>query len=285
MMTCRTVRKLLLLEATSVAAPIAFGQATNAPAKPLAFEVATIKPNKSGSDIPIIRPMLDGIRATDCTLQILIAYAYGPYQTGQKEISGGPKWAGSDRFDVVAKVSSSDAADLRKQDANQREHEFQLMLRALLADRFKLEVHKEPGEMPAYELVISKNGPKVKEGKSDDPTLPNGWLRMTNGNITAKGISMARLAGAVGAQIKQTVMDKTGLTGTYDFSLEWQPEENQNSTLPGSEGSQQAPLAPLSSSGPSIYTVLQEQLGLKLMPTKIQVNTVVIDHVERPSEN
>jgi uncharacterized protein (TIGR03435 family) len=161
------------------------------------------------------------------------------------------------------------------------------MLRALLADRFKLAIHKESREVPTYELVISKNGPKIKEGKPDDPTLPNGTLRVMSGKITGNAVSMARLASVIGMQLKHPVVDRTGLMGTYDFSLGWQPEEDPSQTLPGAEGSQQGSLPKLDSSGPSIFTALQEQLGLKLESTKDQVHVdiVVIDHIELPSEN
>ena len=272
----RGISLVLVLWATGFFTLHARGQAN-----PPQFEVASIRPSKPGNETTILRPTLDGIRATNCTLLNLAAFAYGPTepQLGNHGFTGAPKWADSDRYDLLAKVSDADAESLRKLGQDQRAQMLSLMLRTLLADRFQLAVHKESRELLSYDLVLAKSGIKAKQGKPDDPTLPNGALRMTNGSITGTGVSMARLADALVAPVKHPVTDATGLKEKYTFTLEWQPEEDPNSEASGS------PTAPRESSGPSIFTALQEQLGLKLESKRGHADVIVVDHAERPSEN
>jgi bla regulator protein BlaR1 len=217
---------------------------------------------------------------------MLAAFAYGPTepQLGDHGFGGAPKWANSDLYDLIAKVSDADAEGLRKLGPDQRAQMLSLMLRTLLTDRFRLAVHKESREVLSYDLVIAKGGVKLKEGKSDDPDLPNGALRITNGRITGAGISMARLAGALTGQVKHPVADGTGLKGTYDFSLNWQPEEEFGQ---GAVTENMQPALPPSNapSGPAIFTALQEQLGLRLQSKEGNANIIIVDHVARPSEN
>jgi uncharacterized protein (TIGR03435 family) len=280
-----------------VAGPFAFGlahaarvraqtHAEDAIAKAPQFEVASVRPNNSSSGVPIIRPMLYGIRAKYCTLRMLIEWAYRPGRFfGDNEISGAPKWTDSDRYDVEARIDDVEASNLRKLDRDQQEHILEQMLQELLAERFKLTVHRESIEQPIYELVISKNGPKLKGGKPDDPEFPNGMLRMTNGQITAKGVSMGRLLDVLGRQVQRPVLDKTGLAGTYDFSLEWQPDSGLVTIPSGTGEGQREPLPSTDSFKPSIFIALQEQLGLRLKSAKGTGQVLVIDHVERPSAN
>ncbi len=276
----------LVLLATSVLALNAQGQSISAQFQEQStarqFEVASIRPSKPGNQLAILRPTLDGIRATNCTLLMLAAYAYGPTepQLGDHGFAGAPRWADSDLFDLTAKVSDADVAILRKLNPDQRQQALSLMMRKLLTDRFQLAAHKESREVRAYDLVVSKAGPKLPEGKSDDPALPNGTLRMTTGEITGTGVSMARLATALTARIQHPVNDATGLNGTYNFALKWQPEEER---IP--EGNQSVPSSTDAASGPSIFTALQEQLGLRLVSRKGHADIIIIDHAARPSEN
>jgi uncharacterized protein (TIGR03435 family) len=271
------VRLLLVLWATGFLVLHAPGQAISPQ-----FEVASIRPSKPGNESAVLRPTLDGIRATNCTLLNFAAFAYGPVepQLGNHGFAGAPKWADSDRYDLLAKVSDTDAENLRKLGPDQRAQMLSLMFRTLLTVRFQLAVHKESRELLSYDLVLAKSGIKAKQAKSDDPELPNGALRMTNGSITGTGISMARLASALSAQVKHPVTDATGLKEKYTFTLEWQPEEDTNSDAAGA-----SPAASRESSGPSIFTALQEQLGLKLESKKGHADVIVVDRVERPSEN
>jgi uncharacterized protein (TIGR03435 family) len=309
-------RKLLLMAAVSVAfaAPSVFAQANasqsgTASSAPQAtaesraatttaafeYEVASIKPNKSGANMVRFMGTPDGFSATGITLQMLVGNAYGVQNF---QISGAPSWLGSERYDLDAKMDSDTAAALKKLDQEQGRLARSRMLQKLLADRCKLTVHKETKDMPVYALVVAKNGPKLQEAKPGD-TYPNGFkgpdgvghpgtMRMGRGQLTAQAISTDALVHLLSQQLGRTVVDKTGLTGKYDFTLQWTPDENQGGALRAPEGGGPSPAdgaAPPESSGPSIFTALQEQLGLKLESQKGAVETIVIDHVEKPSEN
>jgi uncharacterized protein (TIGR03435 family) len=192
-------------------------------------------------------------------------------------ILGAPDWAKSDKFDIAAKVDSSDVAELQKLSQYQRG----LMLQALLVDRFKMVIHAETRELPVFALVIAKNGPKLKEATPED----KGMMRLTRGMLVGQGIPITFLANMLMHQSElegRTVLDKTGLTGKYEVTLQWTPEDQ---TLPGPADGAQATAPPSDASGPSIYTALQEQLGLKLESTKGPVEFLVIDHIEQPSPN
>jgi uncharacterized protein (TIGR03435 family) len=146
------------------------------------------------------------------------------------------------------------------------------MLRNALVERFHLKTHDAVKDVPAYALIVAMHGPKLTPGQPDDPTLPNGALRMTKGQITATGISTTRLAQALERELGAPVVDKTGLTSRYTFSLEWKPD--------GQEDALSADAL-----GPSIFTAVTEQLGLKLLPMKQPVRVLVVDHIEHPSSN
>jgi uncharacterized protein (TIGR03435 family) len=170
------------------------------------------------------------------------------------------------------------------------------MLQALLADRFKLSIHRETKELPVYALVAAKNGPKLQEAKAD-ATYPNGikgpdgvarggMMRIGGGEVTGQGLPIANLTRMLSQQLGRTVIDKTGLTGKYDFTLQWTPDESQGPMFKGADGAPPGGNpAPPESSGPSLFTAIQEQLGLKLESQKGPVEIIVIDHVEKPSQN
>jgi uncharacterized protein (TIGR03435 family) len=260
------------------------------------YEVASIKPNKPEGDAVRTRMMItpDSLSATGGTLQMLIESAYG---IQDHQISGAPDWLQSERFDIEAKMDSAVADEIRKLDPDQRMAARQHMLQALLADRFKLTIHRETKELPVYALVVAKNGPKLQEAKPD-ATYPNGikgpdgvgragMMRMGMGELTAQGVPLANLLGSLSRQLGRKVVDKTGLTGKYDFMLHWTPDESQGPMFKGTDGGPQGSnaAAPPESSGPSIFTAIQEQLGLKLESQKGPVEMIVIDHVEKPSQN
>lgn len=296
-------KKLLLMAAgaAAVAGPVVFGlkqeprnqagstrvsTATKIPA----YEVASIKPSKSGTDFTMLRTTAVGFVASNIALKALIQQAYG---VEDNQISGAPSWLGSARFDIEAKVSSSDTDALRDLNADQR----RLMLQPLLAERFQLKVHTEVRELPVLAMVVAKGGAKLKEAKPGD-TYPNGikgfdgqggagLMHMRPGQVTGQGLPMSSLAQLLSQQLGSTVQDKTGLTGKYDFTLQWTPDRNGSPMFGAPEPGQQGPGAEASpdSSGPSIFTAMQEQLGLKLESQKGPVEVLVIDHVETPSAN
>jgi uncharacterized protein (TIGR03435 family) len=283
----------------TLAAPVVLGQASatqgTSPAPALAFDVASIKPNKSTDEMTRIG-LMPGANfvATNVSPLMLIRMAYG---VEDNQISGAPSWLGSEKYDIEAKPNDFEANQLQKLSPQERSAAVGQMIQALLADRFKLTLHHETKELPEYVLVIAKNGPKIQDAKPDD-TYPNGlkgpdgrpgagMMRMMPGQITAQGISLADLARTLTGQLGSTVIDKTGLTGKYDFTLQWTPDVSQAPLMAGAGPGAQGPgaAAPADSSGPSIFTALEEQLGLKLESQKGPVDILVIDHVEEPSEN
>src|SRR3984957_7657910 len=288
-------RKLLLIAAAliAVAAPILFGflhatptraasQAGNTSTKLPAFEVASIKPNKSGEPNVSLMFTPNGFDATNAPVREVIQLAY---QVQEYQVSGGPSWINSDRYDIEAKVDSSAAEQLRQLDMDQH----RLMLRPLLEDRFHLKVHQETKELPVYALLVGKNGPKLHEAKPND-TYPDGikdpdgvarsgLIRMGPGGLTAQGLPMAHIVRLLSQQLGRTVLDKTGLTGNYYLNLKWTPDTGPASMM----GPDSKPTP--DTSGPSIFTAIQEQLGLKLESRKGPVEVLVIDSAERPSAN
>jgi len=270
------------------AAPIrAQSQTQNTVSAAYVYEVASVKPNKSGDDMVRMMSLPDGLSATGATLQMLIESAY---EIEDNQLAGAPGWLRSERYDIEAKMDSAVAAELRKLGPDQRKAARQHMLQVLLEDRFKLTIHRESADRPVYALVIARHGPKLHEAKPGD-TYPNGlkgvhgasgllFMGGIGGPLTAQGASMENLSRLLSLQLRRPVIDKTGLTGNYDFTLKWAPD--QNTPMFNGAGNDSVPS---DSSGPSIFTAVQEQLGLKLESQKGPVEMIVIDHVEKPSEN
>lgn len=265
-----------------VLVPGAFGQAnagqsgTASPAasatiKVPVFDVVSIKPNKSGSGNVNTNTSSDSFSATNVSVKMLLEDAYG---VKQDLIYGLQGWANSDRFDIKAKIVEPDFVVLRKLTPAQR----RTMLQALLVDRFQSKTHIETKTLPVYELVLAKDGPKFRasaaEGSPEDKS-PNGvgrgGMMVQNTELTGHAIPLASLADMLTNQLHRTVLDKTGLTGQYDLLLKWTADDGTDASS--------------DSSTPSIFTALQEQLGLKLQSSKGPVDTLVVDHVEMPSEN
>jgi uncharacterized protein (TIGR03435 family) len=249
-------------------------QAQNTTAIEPGYEVASVKPNKAGSDQSRLIFPPDGIAATNVTLQMLIRAAYG---VQDYQISGAPNWLKSEKYDIEAKMNGSVADELQKLGLDQRKLKRNRMLQVLLAERFKLSLHSGTKELPVYALVIAKGGPKLHEGK-------HSVMRLGKGELTSQGVGIALLARALSRQLSRPVLDKTGLMGYYEFTLHWTPDESQ--TFIGFDGTiipDNAP--PPDSSGLSVFAAVQEQLGLKLESQKGPVEILVIDHVEKPSEN
>jgi uncharacterized protein (TIGR03435 family) len=251
------------------------------------FDVVSIKPNKSASGMVKTMFKPDGYAATNVSLNMLIQAAYG---VKEDQISGAPSWADSARYDIDAKVAGPDVPDLQKMKNEDRG----VLLQPLLAERFKLAIHHETKVLPIYELVVAKNGPKLKEATPGDTGgdgikgpygVPRaGMMMMRPGQLTGQGIPMTSLANQLSRPLHRTVIDKTGLTGKYDLTLQW-TDDHSDLLFKGPDGSPQRADPVPDASGPSLFTALQEQLGLKLQSTKGPVETIVIDHVEMPSEN
>jgi uncharacterized protein (TIGR03435 family) len=260
------------------------------------FEVASIKPADPNERRMSIQIAPGGrFIANGVTVRFLIQQAYG---IKDFQITGGPSWMGTERYDVSAKPEG---------DANVTGEQLRPMIQALLADRFKLTLHKETKEMPIYALVVGKNGPKMQESEFQDngsgpapgpgggpgpvkgggPMMGGGgrggMMRMGRGQLSATGVPMSTLANALSNQLGRNVVDKTGLTKNYDYKLEFTPERGQEMPLGGGPGGDEA--HPVESNGPSIFTAVQEQLGLKLEAQKGPVEILIIDRIEKATEN
>jgi uncharacterized protein (TIGR03435 family) len=242
-----------------------------------AFEAASIKLNRSAEAVGLGRIILNGslFRASGTTTRALISMAFWQERRLlNSQIVGGPPWIDGDRFDVIARGDRElrgfvDAAPL---------------LRQLLADRFQMKAHMEKREQTVYALTHRPDGrsfgPGLKASTVDcgDPalrgTLPTSpaqgaaWCggQFGDGSIEAGGYTLAALALNLSGMTQQVVIDETGLPGRFDISLKWSPD----SSAGGADG-------------PSLYTAVEEQLGLKLEPRKAGVDVVVIDQIERPA--
>ncbi len=288
-----------ILAATIICAGTAPGQtpapATTAPPpKTYSFEVISIRPNKSAPQAQQpFGPTADGYRITNMSLYAPLLTAYVP-QTGtaafnmEGQIKGLPDWFKTDRYDIDARIAEEDRAEWQKPLA--QKVMLQSMLQAMFAERFKLAVHREVKEGPVFSLVIAKGGIKFKE---TDPTVahPGGFALPWGGVLVpasspgsggtslnmygATTASLATFLSGFGNDLGRVIQDRTGLTGRYDFLIKFPA-----GTLSVQSDSQ----AGASEPGAAIYSAVNN-LGLKLEPDKGQIETLVIDHMERPSEN
>ena len=246
---------------------VAAQPAASAQSKTPVFDVATIKPNNTFSGSMDSNTNLDTFSAKNLSLKYLLQRAYG---INQSLISGLPGWAESAHYDIVAKVVDVDVATMRNLTREQR----QAMLQQLLADRFQLRCHIEQKTLPVFELIVANGGIRFTQSPATegDPRK-NQSISIRNTEMTARNASMESLATTLTDQVGRKVIDKTGLTGAYNLHLKWEREEEGPSKDPGD------------ASAPSIFTALQQQLGLKLQSAKDPVDTLVVDSIETPSEN
>ena len=188
------------------------------------------------------------------TLKRLIAQAY---DVDMRQIRGGPDWIDSTSYDINAKIPA--------EDSGQRREKIPLMLQSLLADRFHLAIHREPEEISGYALVVVKKGSKMLPAKPADGSSTNS----NNNHLVAQNISMESFAKTLSHDraVGELVVDKTGLSGGFDFELSWSEVDDQPSDLP------------------SIFTALEDRLGLKLESAKIPVEAIVVDRAEKPGAN
>ena len=241
----------------------------------MSFEVATVKPGNPGDHRKMFGILPGGrFTASNVTVKELILFAYN---LKDQQLAGGPGWAGSETFDVVGKPEGSANPD-----------QIKLMMRTLLEDRFKLTMRHESKDLSVYNLVVQKNGPKLTESKVDPQAGPGGPrrnVRMGRGLVEGQQMSMAMLADVLSKVAGRTVLDKTGLTGTYDVKLEWTPDVG-DTPFKGLSREGDAPAATSSEgSGPSLFTAIQEQLGLRLEAQKGAVEVFVVENVVKPSDN
>jgi len=232
--------------------------------QPRVFEVASVKLNEDMRTRPSISTSGARFTAQAKNIVTLIMYAYNVryYQVARTKALGVLE---DDRFDISARSSGDNAP---------RTEEFRQMLEALLSDRFKLRAHREMREMPVYTLVTGKNGPKFKESPPD--TAPGERYAASGRNyvVTLSKATMDNILVAIeNSYVDRPVLDRTGLQGMYDITLTYTPD-----------------VKPIRDAGPSpdditIFTAVQKQLGLELVPAKAMVEIIVVDQIERPSPN
>ena len=270
-----------------------------------AFEAASVKRNKDGGGVSLFFQPGGRLRATNITPKALIAAAYGtPQPLPEFQIVGAPRWLDTDRFDVIAKAAGDPAPGPSGPPPIMFE-----MLRTLLADRFHLKLHFEMREVPVFALVLARTdgklGPQFRQTDVDcgaliraargaagpPPPLPTPGerpkcgARVFPGNVSAGAQTLTQIANGLARlrDVNRQVIDRTGLTGAYDTDLVWTPD---NGSLPqGDRPAGGPPLPPIDPNGPSLFTAIQEQWGLKLEPTKASVNVLVIDAVDQPTED
>jgi uncharacterized protein (TIGR03435 family) len=255
------------------------------------FEVASVKANTSGDGPTRIALQPGGrITAENMSLRNLVRFAF---QVQDLQLVGGPDWLEKERFDILAKA----------------EHDIvpsppgttgpgQLMLRSLLADRFKLTIHQEKRELSVYALVLARSdgrlGPQLRQSTTDCVAIMaaergRGFpapardvqcgMRVSPGNVLGGGFPLSQLVTTLSQFVRRTVVDRTGLKGDFDIDLKWTPDQMPAGPPPPGA----PPLPPIDPNGPSIFTALQEQLGLKLESSKDAVDVLVIDHIEAPA--
>ncbi len=242
-----------------------------------AFEVATIKSSDPASRGMSISLGNGGIFATkNVTLKMLVALAWN---VREFQVSGAAGWIGTDRFDIVAKP---DHEVPRSEEGRAIER---AMVQSLLADRFHLQAHTESKEMPVYALIVAKNGSKLVESdpESKGPSLGFSGNRGGKTSVTANKVTMKIFSEALSNQLGRTVIDRTGLNSSYTFKMEFTPDLPVGSGKEGADG-EKADISALPD-GPTVFTALTEQLGLRLESRKGPVEIVVIDHAEKPTDN
>ena len=264
----RACRTLALFAAIPAAAHVGFAQATPTPpanADSPTFAVSVIRP--SGPDSVRSIKFLPGGRLTAryATVRLLIKIAY---DLNDDELTGGPAWIGNKRFDIDATPDAPDGNVVDQVRNRQR-------LQGLLADRFQLDLRSEMRMMSTYALVIAKSGPKLK--KSQTPDAPT-QFHANAGEVMLTNATLDQFANAVSDWVRQPVLNQTGLDGKYDLRLEWTPDQ------PVADSTGASPDQP-ANAGPTIFTALQQQLGLNLQSRKNQALCKVVDRVQLPSEN
>jgi uncharacterized protein (TIGR03435 family) len=267
----------MLLMANSLATAVICGllittvlvpaQSANTPSKPLQWDVISVKPmaldtcpgGRGG-----VGYLPDGLTASCVPLLFVVENAYRMMDGSR--IAGLPEWAKGDSelYAIEARVSGEDVAAYSKLS---RDEKFR-MLQPVLAERFHMKAHMEARQMPAYALVIARSGPKLKEPAANEPS--SSQFGETTGVIQWANSPLTNLMWLLSREVGKPVVDKTGLAGKYDFTLEYAPAARESTEDAGK---------------PSVFTALEEQIGLRLVSSKEHVDVLVIDSIDRPAAN
>jgi uncharacterized protein (TIGR03435 family) len=264
------------------------------------FDVASIRPSPPADNFMYPpRGTAENFSARMATVESMIGFAYDiPVTIGMSvdpahfflphplNITGAPAWVDSDRYDLTAKAGPETLEAWSKLPKDQQTEELRGMMRALLAERFHLTMRHETRQMPVWALMMAKGGPKFKETAGPPPDVNDGidpakqydkskpyrsrW-KLGPGVIQGQDVTIGNFDGMLGSMREiesRKILDRTGLTGEYDLTLKWASVDD-----------------PREADGPSLFTAIQEQLGLKLESTRAPMEVVVVDHIERPSEN
>lgn len=244
----------------------------------LSFDVVTVKPSDPTKEhLALYWRQPDGLKWDGVTLRDMIANAYRVSPIAKGQIEGGPSWMGSNAFDINAKVDAETTARWSRMTQQAVDEERRDMMQSLLADRFQLKFHHETRQMPVLALRVAKSGSKLHAPRPEHDLqagVPVSRINFfSSGHWEGHSALMSNLARSLAAEPEiagHPVVDKTGLTGRYDFTLRWTPE---------------AITPDPTAQWPSLFTAINEQLGLKLTPEKQPIDIIVVDSAEVPSEN
>jgi uncharacterized protein (TIGR03435 family) len=235
------------------------------------FEVATIKPSKPDDQRKAFLVQGRRFKIINQPLTAILSFAY---DVQAKQLIGLPPWADTDKYDIDAEPDGEGAPSGKQ---------WKAMLQKLVAERFKLTFHQEKKELSVYVLSVAKGGPKLTKSEGDPNGLPGLFFRGKLGDLGVRNANMGDFTGLMQeAVLDRPVLDQTGITGRYDFTLVWTPDDSQ---FAGMGVKIPPPAADDGKAAPNLYTAIQEQIGLKLEATKAPADVMVVDHVEQPSAN
>ena len=241
------------------------------------FDVVSIRQHRSVDvDVSFQTPE-DGVSMSNIPMKMLLHEAFG---MENDRIFGAPDWVKTTRYDIEAKVAAPDIPALEKLTTEQR----RLMICELLQDRFGLKFHHEQKEIPVYALVIAKGGSKLKQSSGLDDhgnKVPSSMHFYGNATLESRGTALSFLLDLLSHELNRSVLDMTGLTGNFDYTLQWTPEDNAASM--GLEPKDHRPRS--NQEGPTLFTALNEQLGLKLEARKMPGDVIIVDNLDQPSAN
>jgi uncharacterized protein (TIGR03435 family) len=233
------------------------------------FEVATVKPSKPDQQGKAFLVQGNRFKTINVTLYELMSFAYGVHS---KQVVGAPAWADTDKFDIDAKPDGEGAPN---------DKQWKSMMQKLIVDRFKLAFHRDKRELSVYVLSVAKGGPKMTKSDGDPNGLP-GLFFSQLGDLNVRNATIGDFTGMMqNTVLDRPIVDQTAIAGRFNFTLKWTPDDSQF----GGMAAHIPPPTDATKAPPALYTAIQEQIGLKLDATKAPADVLVVDHVEKPSDN